>query len=145
MPLESLAGVGIGNSVTMPEVVILPILLVSDSVNQSAPSGPEVMSQVNVAVGEGKEYSVIAPKVVILPITRPSVNRKRLTNPGCSRQRAHSERARWIDFAVSSLRAALSLQFPFLHRLSKRLQCLYRRLRAHRANELRLVWKPHSV
>ena len=79
MPLRPFSGPGSGYSVTTPVVVIRPILGVPFSVNQSAPSGPEVMSQVNVAVGEGKEYSVIAPKVVILPITRPSVNRKRLT------------------------------------------------------------------
>src|SRR5207237_659895 len=43
IPSGPLPGVGIGNSLKLPEVVIRPILLPKNSVNQSAPSGPGVI------------------------------------------------------------------------------------------------------
>ena len=59
--------VGIGNSVTTPAVVMRPILLVSLSVNQSAPSGPAAMPKgLLAAVGIGN--SVKSPAVVMRPI-----------------------------------------------------------------------------
>jgi len=59
--------VGTVYSVTVPDVVVRPILLVLNSVNQSAPSEPTAMSNGQLlAVGTG--YSVIAPVVVIRPI-----------------------------------------------------------------------------
>src|SRR5258708_32595645 len=45
MPVGSLFGVGIENSVSTPAVVIRPIVLLTCSVNHSAPSGPAVMQQ----------------------------------------------------------------------------------------------------
>ena len=50
----------------LPEVGILPILLVPSSVYQRLPSGPCVMPRGALPVGSA--YSVIAPEVVILPI-----------------------------------------------------------------------------
>src|ERR1017187_584082 len=54
-----------------PAVVIRPILLLLDSANHSAPSGPAAIpaGQAN-AVGTG--YSVMYPAVVIRPILSPS-------------------------------------------------------------------------
>jgi hypothetical protein len=59
--LLTLPGVGTGNSLKLPEVVICPILLPKSSVNQSAPSGPEVISQGQLA-GVGTGFSVIVPE-----------------------------------------------------------------------------------
>jgi len=61
--------VGIEYSVTTPEVVILPILLVVHSVNQIAPSDPLVMPhKLKTALVVGTGNSVIAPEVEIRPI-----------------------------------------------------------------------------
>src|SRR6266853_1428943 len=60
-------GVGIGNSVITPAVVMRPILLAFCSVNHRAPSGPVVMIWGSLlAVGIGN--SVITPAVVMRPI-----------------------------------------------------------------------------
>jgi hypothetical protein len=62
-----LDAVGIGYSVMVPAVLIRPILLPSNSVNQSAPSGPAVMPPGSLeAVGIG--YSLSVPAVPIRPI-----------------------------------------------------------------------------
>jgi len=68
MPHGSLSAVGTMYSlVTTPAVVIRPILLVPNSVNQRAPSGPE-----QIPAGElpdvGPLNSLIPPPVVIRPI-----------------------------------------------------------------------------
>jgi hypothetical protein len=67
--------VGSVYSVIAPAVVIRPILFVLDSVNQSAPSGPAVMSPAN-ASGVGIGYSVTLPSMPRRPIALPrdSVN-----------------------------------------------------------------------
>ena len=59
-----------------------PILLPPDSVNQSAPSGPTVMSAAK-ASGVGIGYSVILPLVVMRPIRLPriSVNQSAPSGP----------------------------------------------------------------
>src|SRR5258708_6400989 len=81
MPSGPLAIVGIGNSVTAPLVVILPILFPVRSVNQRFPSGPT-------AIPIGKllapaENSVTPPVVVILPIlfARYSTNHRFPSGP----------------------------------------------------------------
>ena len=63
--------VGTGYSVTTPGVVMRPILLALDSVNQSAPSGPAVIPCTALSA-VGTAYSVIDPPVVMLPILLPS-------------------------------------------------------------------------
>src|SRR5579864_247234 len=60
-------GVGSGNSVIAPVVVMRPILLPLFSVNHRAPSGPTVMPN-GKALGVGKGYSVKTPAVVTRPI-----------------------------------------------------------------------------
>ena len=59
-----------------------PILLPLDSVNQSAPSGPTVMSAAN-APGVASGYSVTTPLVVMRPIRSPfdSVNHSAPSGP----------------------------------------------------------------
>src|SRR5437016_194321 len=81
IPQGLLPVVGIRNSVTTPAVVIRPILLASNSVNQRFPSGPEVISKLDVVAGI--ENSVTAPAVVIRPILlRPnSVNQSAPSGP----------------------------------------------------------------
>jgi hypothetical protein len=77
IPCGKLFGVGFGYSVTLPLVVILPIVFRANSVNHSAPSGPAVMLNgtqsttvcphgVRFAVGIGN--SVKLPLVVMRPI-----------------------------------------------------------------------------
>src|SRR5438309_1236169 len=81
IPQGLLPVVGIRNSVTTPAVVIRPILLASNSVNQRFPSGPEVISKLDVVAGI--ENSVTAPAVVIRPILLPefSVNQRAPSGP----------------------------------------------------------------
>src|SRR6266536_1994701 len=86
MPLGTLASVGIGNSVSAPDVVIRPILLppgklgFEGMVNQRAPSEPTARTRTTVS-GAGTVKSVIAPDVVIRPI---------FPSPGLVNQRAPS-------------------------------------------------------
>ena len=56
-----------GNSLMLPLVLIRPIRLAPHSVNQRAPSGPEVI-WVGPALAVGRVYSVISPVVVMRPI-----------------------------------------------------------------------------
>ena len=53
-----------------PAVVMRPILLLSNSVNQRLPSGPEQMRKTRVGVGRGN--SVIVPSGVMRPILLPA-------------------------------------------------------------------------
>jgi len=74
--------VGTGNSLNVPVVVMRPMLLPLDSVNQSALSGPEV-----IALGPDEEVgmgnSVMLPFVVMRPIllVLSSVNQRALSGP----------------------------------------------------------------
>ena len=52
-----------------PAVVMRPILLLSNSVNQRLPSGPAQMRKARVATGRGN--SVIVPSVVMRPTLWP--------------------------------------------------------------------------
>ena len=72
-----------GYSVITPLVVMRPILLPADSVNQSAPSGP-VMIQTGTLLGVGIWNSVMTPAVVIRPILPApySVNQSAPSRPG---------------------------------------------------------------
>src|SRR2546430_1118328 len=71
IPLGSLTGVGIWNSVILPPVLIRPILLPSlDWVNQRLPSRPPTMKKGLPAPAIGN--SVIVPVVLIRPILSPS-------------------------------------------------------------------------
>src|ERR1022692_3974485 len=83
MSQGSLAGVGSGNSVNNPRVVMRPILFPAISVNQSAPSGPATI-QIGLLSGVGIRYSVMAPPVVMRPILFPcaSVNQRAPSGPG---------------------------------------------------------------
>src|SRR5947207_15585959 len=79
--LERASGFGRGYSVTIPVVVIRPIVLRAAWVNHNAPSEPAAM-----AVGmpqHGIPYSVITPLVVIRPIRlgRSSVNHRAPSGP----------------------------------------------------------------
>src|ERR1700677_2499158 len=72
----------IGNWLTTPAAVMRPIALVDSSVNQSAPSGPPVMSNgTTPAVGMGN--SVITPAVVerATALLFSSVNQRLLSGP----------------------------------------------------------------
>ena len=60
-------GVGSANSVMMPAVVIRPIWLPSDSVNQRLPSGPAAIPA-GMLLAVGSANSVMMPAVVIRPI-----------------------------------------------------------------------------
>src|SRR5438552_18989470 len=61
------SGVGMGNSLIAPLLVVLPILSPSHSVNHRLPSGPDVMP-VGKLTGVGTVNSVTCPWVVIRPI-----------------------------------------------------------------------------
>ena len=67
MPRGSACGVGTGNSLIAPAVVMRPILSASRSVNHMAPSGPTAMSCGN-APGVGTLNSEMAPPVVMRPM-----------------------------------------------------------------------------
>src|SRR5579864_3983507 len=70
-----------GYSVTVPEVVMRPMLLPFSSVNQSAPSGPVVMP-LGLEEGVSTGYSMITPAVVMRPILpTPSVNQSAPSGP----------------------------------------------------------------
>jgi hypothetical protein len=75
--------VGIVNSVITPEVVIRPILLASDSVNQRFPSAPAVIAVAAREIEIGN--SVITPVGVIRSMsgkpTRPPVNQRFPSDP----------------------------------------------------------------
>ena len=60
MICQGLVPLGSGNSVTVPDVVMRPILLPVSSVNQTLPSGPDVMP-FTVLLTVGIENSVIVP------------------------------------------------------------------------------------
>lgn len=76
-----LADAGTRYSVIAPEVVTRPILLVNDSTNHNAPSGPTAIAEGwLVAVGMG--YSVMLADVVILPILSPSVSVNQIAPSG---------------------------------------------------------------
>src|SRR4051794_27238136 len=83
MLVGPLLPLGRGNSVTTPEVVIRPILLLSDSVNQRAPSFPSVIPSGNCPVFPLASIgnSLILPLVSIRPILPPncSVNHSALS------------------------------------------------------------------
>ena len=82
MPVGWTFGVGRGNSVTTPAVVIRPIWLALLSVNQRAPSGPDVMKLKVPPPVTGN--SVTEPEVVIRPIwltDPPSVNQRAPSGP----------------------------------------------------------------
>ena len=67
---ERLDGRTAATSAFVFPVVMRPILLPLNSVNQSAPSGPAVISNGSLfEVGTG--YSVIVPEVVMRPILLP--------------------------------------------------------------------------
>ena len=63
IPDGTLLAVGIGNSVTVPDGVIRPILLPVDSVNHRFPSGPAAIPEA-LAPGVGIGNSMIAPGIV---------------------------------------------------------------------------------
>src|SRR5260370_31280903 len=81
---RSLNGVGTGNSVITPSVVMRPIWFskLFCSMNHSAPSGPAVMSA-GLLSGVGIGYSVITPSVVMRPILflNSSVNHSAPSRP----------------------------------------------------------------
>src|SRR3954452_11541839 len=83
MLVGPLLPLGRGYSVTWPEVVIRPILLLSDSVNQRAPSFPSVIPSANCPVFPLASIgnSVMLPLVSIRPIlpTNCSVNQSALS------------------------------------------------------------------
>src|SRR5438552_1738643 len=79
LPVGGLA-VGTGNSVKVPPVVMRPILLLDDSVNQRAPSGPVVMSS-GTLTAVGMSNSVKVPSEVIRPILLPWVNQRAPSGP----------------------------------------------------------------
>src|SRR5437867_12110894 len=69
-------------SVTVPDVVILPIRLPLSSVNHRLPSGPAVMPWGSLLAVIPAEYSVTVPPVVIVPILSPtSVNHRLPSGP----------------------------------------------------------------
>src|SRR5207244_9347582 len=76
MPVGKLAGVGIGNSLRLPPVVMRPMLPTSCSVNQSAPSDPAVISSGPLS-GVGTSNSVKLPPVVMRPDRTSVVQGKR--------------------------------------------------------------------
>src|SRR5258708_32352978 len=87
MPHGRLSMVGIANSETTPAVVIRPILLAPiavppDSVNHSAPSGPDVTFR-GKRVPVAMLNSVMTPAVVICAILLPeySENHRLLSGP----------------------------------------------------------------
>ncbi len=65
IPVGLEAEVGMLNSVTVPVVVIRPILFAEPSVNQRLPSGPAAMSRSPALAVMPDEYSVATPPVVI--------------------------------------------------------------------------------
>src|SRR5258706_84009 len=69
----ALLGVGMGNSVIWPEVVIRPILSMWNSVNQRLPSRPGVITK-GTPLGLGIGNSVTWPEVVMRPIFLPSIS-----------------------------------------------------------------------
>ena len=77
-----LSGVGSGNSLSSPDVVIRPILLLLSSVNQIAPSDPTVIP-FGLLSGVGSRNSVTFPAVVMRPTLLPknSVNQSAPSGP----------------------------------------------------------------